>query len=57
MNNKLKKLILLNLPYLIIALMATKVGQAWRLSAGADFSSTFLHITDEIGRASCRERV
>ena len=40
-----------NLPYLIIALMATKVGQAWRLSAGADFSSTFLHITDGFASA------
>ena len=46
MNSKLKKLLILNLPYLLIALMATKAGQAWRLSAGVDFSTKFLHITD-----------
>ena len=46
MNSKLKKHIIPNLPYLLIALMATKAGQAWRLSAGVDFSTKFLHITD-----------
>lgn len=34
----LKKLLLPNLPYLFIALFATKLGQAWRLTQGADFS-------------------
>ncbi|HEY5465435.1 MAG TPA: type IV secretory system conjugative DNA transfer family protein [Clostridia bacterium] len=46
MNSKLKKLIILNLPYLIIALLATKAGQAWRLTAGVDLSAKLLHITD-----------
>ena len=42
----LKKLILPNLPYVVIALFATKVGQGWRLAPGADFSQKFLHILE-----------
>ena len=36
MNTKTKKLLLMNLSYLFVALFATKFGQAWRLAAGAD---------------------
>ena len=32
----LKKLLLPNLPYLLIGLYATKLGEAWRLAPGAD---------------------
>ena len=39
-----KKLILPNLPYLFIGLLCTKLGQAARLSPGADFSSKVLNI-------------
>ena len=35
----LKKLVLLNLPYLFVALFATKLGEAWRMTPGADFSA------------------
>ena len=31
-----KKLVLLNLPYVFLGLYASKLGQAWRLAAGAD---------------------
>ena len=41
----IKKLLLPNLPYVIIALLATKVGQGWRLAPGTDLSSKLLHIT------------
>ena len=34
----LKKLLLPNLPYLLIGLYATKLGEAWRLAPGADAS-------------------
>jgi type IV secretion system protein VirD4 len=51
MNSKLQKLIILNLPYLFIALLATKAGQAWRLTAGVDFSAKLLHITDGFSSA------
>ena len=39
---KLKKLILPNIPYLFIGLLGTKLGQAWRLAPGADFSAKVL---------------
>ena len=42
----LKKLIIPNIPYVFIALLATKVGQGWRLAPGSDFSSKFLHILE-----------
>ena len=41
-----KKLLLSNLPYVFIALFATKLGQAARLAPGADFSQKALHILD-----------
>lgn len=40
----LKKLVLLNLPYVVLGLYATKLGQAYRLAAGADLSGKLLHI-------------
>ena len=46
MNAKTKKLLLMNLPYLFVALFATKFGQAWRLAAGADASKKLLHLMD-----------
>ena len=46
MSEKTKKLLLMNLPYLFVALFATKFGQAWRLAAGADASGKLLHLTD-----------
>ena len=51
MNSKVKKLILTNLPYLFIALLATKSGLAWRLAAGADFSGKVLHLLDGFAAA------
>ena len=36
-----KKLLLPNLPYVFIALFCTKLGQAARLAAGADFAEKF----------------
>ena len=46
-----KKLILPNIPYLFIGLLATKLGQAARLSPGADFSAKALNIMDGISMA------
>ena len=45
-NVNLKKLLILNIPYVFIALFATKLGQAARLAPGFDFSSKFLHIME-----------
>ena len=47
----LKKYILPNLPYLFIALFATKLGEAWRLTQGADFSEKVLHLMDGFAAA------
>lgn len=47
----LKKLVLLNLPYLFAALFATKLGEAWRMTSGADFSAKVLHLTDGFAAA------
>lgn len=47
----IKKLVLLNLPYLLIGLYASKLGQAYRLTAGADLSAKLLHIGDGFAAA------
>ena len=46
-----KKLLIPNIPYLFIALFATKVGQALRLAPGADFSEKALHMMEGIRSA------
>ena len=46
-----KKIILPNIPYVFIGLLATKLGQAARLSPGADFSAKVLNIMDGISMA------
>ena len=38
----LKKLVLLNLPYFLLGLFATNLGEAWRLATGADDSAKML---------------
>ena len=48
---KTKKLLLMNLPYLFVALFATKFGQAWRLAAGSDASGKLLHLMDGLTAA------
>ena len=50
-NVNIKKAILPNLPYAFIALYATKLGQAARLSPGADFSAKALHIMEGFAAA------
>lgn len=47
----LKKLLLPNLPYVFIGLYATKLGQMFRLSPGADLSAKLLHIGDGFAAA------
>ncbi len=46
-----KKLILPNLPYAFIAVFATKIGQAVRLTPGSDFSGKLLHIMEGLTAA------
>ena len=47
----IKKFLLPNIPYVFIALFATKLGQAARLSPGADFSGKALHLMEGITAA------
>ena len=47
----IKKLALPNIPYVFIALFATKLGQAWRLAPGTDFSGKALHIMEGFAAA------
>ena len=42
----IKKTVLHMVPYVCIALYATKIGQAWRLAAGTAFAEKFLHWGD-----------
>ena len=37
-TQRFKKQLILNLPYVLIGLYATKLGEAWRLAEGADAS-------------------
>jgi len=51
MNTKIKKLLILNIPYLFLALFFTKVSQAWRYSAGFDLGQKILNLTDGFSMA------
>jgi len=44
MSNKTKKTLILNLPYVIAALLATNFGEAWRLAEGANASEKVLSL-------------
>ena len=50
-NVNYKKLLIPNIPYVFIALLATKLGQAVRIAPGFDFSSKALHIMDGLTMA------
>ena len=41
-KRKIKKLLILNLPYFLVGLFATNLGEAWRLAEGADSSAKIL---------------
>ena len=47
----IKKFLLPNIPYVFIALFATKLGQAWRLAPGMDFSEKALHLMEGFATA------
>ena len=41
-NINIKKLLILNIPYLLVGLFATNLGEAWRLAEGADMAAKLL---------------
>ena len=51
MKPELKKLLVLNLPYLLFVYLFAKCGQTYRLAAGADASAKLLHLTSGISAA------
>ena len=54
MNQNTKRLVLLNLPYVLMGLYATNLGYAWRLAVGTDFSEKMMSLMsvlpDALGR-------
>ena len=48
---KIKRQLLLNIPYVFIGLYATKLAQGWRLSEGLDAAQKFLHYMAGLGLA------
>ena len=51
MTSKTKKLIILNIPYAVFALLATKLGEGWRLAQGANASEKLLHCIEGLTAA------
>ena len=45
------KRLLLCVPYIFVAMLASKLGQAWRFSPGTDFSGKALHLIDGLRQA------
>ena len=48
---KLKKLLLLALPYLLVGLICTNLGQAWRMAEGSNVSEKLLSFFTTVGIA------
>ena len=45
-NVNIKKLLILNIPYILLGLFATNLGEAWRIAEGADMSAKLLGFFD-----------
>ena len=50
-QRNLKKLLILNIPYMFIGLYATKLSEGWRLAESADASQKFLNYIGGLGTA------
>ena len=51
MTNRMKKLLILNIPYIIIGIYASKISQAYRFMGGNDFNSKIVNITEGFSKA------
>lgn len=51
MSKKMKKLLILNLPYLVLGLLFTKLPEAWRYASGADFGEKILSLGNGFSKA------
>lgn len=41
-KKEIKRLVILNIPYLILGLLATNLGEAWRLAEGTDYEVVYI---------------
>ena len=44
MNSKLKKMLISSVPYVFIALFASKLGQMWQFTSGNELGERILHL-------------
>jgi len=51
MSNKTKKLLILNLPYIIAGLLATNIAEAWRIAGDVELSEKLLGFMSALGTA------
>ena len=54
-TDKLKKYVLLNLPYLLIFWFCGKLGEAYRLASGADFATKLLGMVKTVGMVTKKQ--
>ena len=50
-----KKLVLTNLPYVVLGLVCTNLGEAWRMASGGDASEKILSLFAKTARSLKRE--
>ena len=51
MSKNIKKLLILNIPYLVLGLLYTKLPEAWRYTNGADLGEKILHLGEGVSKA------
>ena len=51
MSKEMKRLLILNLPFVIIGLLATNLGEAWRIAEGSNASEKILGFCGTLGTA------
>lgn len=51
MSKKMKKLLILNIPYLVLGLLFTKLPEAWRYTSGVDLGQKILNLGEGLSRA------
>ena len=51
MSKNIKKLLILNIPYLVLGLLFTKLPEAWRHTNGVDLGQKILNLGEGLSRA------
>lgn len=51
MSKKMKKLLILNIPYFVLGLLFTKLPEAWRYTSGVDLGQKILNLGEGLSRA------